>query len=102
MSGGGYADIATIKRTLEIFDRLGYGERIVNKGVTWNIGRVFSTKNRATASTSFRNPAITGLHSSSACSNTRARAADLEIWWKNKLVGISQGGTGKQAMTRAR
>ena len=26
MSGGGYADIATIKRTLEIFDRLGCGE----------------------------------------------------------------------------
>ena len=76
MSGGGYADIATIKRTLEIFDRLGCGERIVNKGVTWNIGRVFSTKNHSTASTSFRNPAITGLHSSSACSNTRAGAAE--------------------------
>lgn len=27
------------KRTLEIFDRLGIGERMVEKGVTWKIGR---------------------------------------------------------------
>lgn len=29
------------KRTLEIFDRLGVGERMLNKGVTWKIGRLF-------------------------------------------------------------
>lgn len=29
------------KRTLEIFDRLGVGERMVQKGVTWQIGRVY-------------------------------------------------------------
>ncbi|PQO22529.1 FAD-dependent oxidoreductase [Rhodobacteraceae bacterium WD3A24] len=29
------------KRTLEILDRLGCGERAVDKGVTWNLGRVF-------------------------------------------------------------
>ena len=29
------------KRTLEIFDRLGVGDRMVEKGVTWNIGRLF-------------------------------------------------------------
>ena len=29
------------KRTLEIFDRLGVGQRIVDKGVTWNVGRTF-------------------------------------------------------------
>ncbi|RWK43694.1 FAD-dependent oxidoreductase [Mesorhizobium sp.] len=33
--------ICWAKRTLEIFDRLGVGERIVAKGVTWKIGRVF-------------------------------------------------------------
>ncbi|WP_340108210.1 FAD-dependent oxidoreductase [Pikeienuella sp. HZG-20] len=31
--------ICWAKRTLEIFDRLGVGERIVAKGVTWKIGR---------------------------------------------------------------
>lgn len=33
--------ICFAKRTLEIFDRLGCGERIVKKGVAWNLGRVF-------------------------------------------------------------
>jgi 3-(3-hydroxy-phenyl)propionate hydroxylase len=29
------------KRTLEIFDRLGVGQAVVDKGVTWNVGRTF-------------------------------------------------------------
>ena len=29
------------KRTLEIFDRLGIGDRVVEKGVTWKVGRLF-------------------------------------------------------------
>jgi 3-(3-hydroxy-phenyl)propionate hydroxylase len=29
------------KRTLEIFDRLGVGERMLAKGVTWKVGRLF-------------------------------------------------------------
>lgn len=29
------------KRTLEIFDRLGVGDRMVAKGVTWKVGRLF-------------------------------------------------------------
>jgi 3-(3-hydroxy-phenyl)propionate hydroxylase len=33
--------ICFAKRTLEIFDRLGVGDRMVAKGVSWNTGRVF-------------------------------------------------------------
>jgi 3-(3-hydroxy-phenyl)propionate hydroxylase len=29
------------KHTLEIFDRLGMGQAVVDKGVTWNVGRTF-------------------------------------------------------------
>lgn len=29
------------KRTLEVFDRLGVGDAVVAKGVTWNVGRTF-------------------------------------------------------------
>ena len=29
------------KRTLEVFDRLGIGDRVVAKGVTWKVGRLF-------------------------------------------------------------
>ncbi|MFT5134118.1 MAG: 3-(3-hydroxy-phenyl)propionate hydroxylase [Gammaproteobacteria bacterium] len=33
--------ICWAKRTLEIFDRLGTGDRMVEKGVTWNQGKVY-------------------------------------------------------------
>ncbi|MEO0390031.1 MAG: FAD-dependent oxidoreductase [Pseudomonadota bacterium] len=33
--------ICWAKRTLEIFDRLGVGERMLAKGVTWKVGRLF-------------------------------------------------------------
>ena len=33
--------ICWAKRTLEIFDRLGIGDRMVEKGVTWKVGRLF-------------------------------------------------------------
>src|ERR1700730_4577244 len=33
--------ICWAKRTLEIWDRLGVAERMLAKGVTWNLGRVY-------------------------------------------------------------
>jgi 3-(3-hydroxy-phenyl)propionate hydroxylase len=33
--------ICFAKRTLDIWDRLGVGERMVDKGVIWNVGKVF-------------------------------------------------------------
>lgn len=33
------------KRSLEIFDRLGVGERMLEKGVTWKVGRLFHGEN---------------------------------------------------------
>jgi len=29
------------KRTLEIWDRLGVGQRMIDKGVSWNVGKIF-------------------------------------------------------------
>jgi 3-(3-hydroxy-phenyl)propionate hydroxylase len=40
LSSGSRA-ICFSKRSLEIFDRLGCGQRMVDKGVSWNVGRVF-------------------------------------------------------------
>ncbi len=40
LSSGSRA-ICFAKRTLEIFDRLGCGARMVRKGVSWNVGRVY-------------------------------------------------------------
>ena len=33
--------ICFAKRTLEIFDRLGVGQPMVDKGISWNVGKVF-------------------------------------------------------------
>src|SRR3546814_3388743 len=33
--------ICFAKRTLDVWDRLGVGERMVQKGISWNVGRVY-------------------------------------------------------------
>ena len=40
LSGGSRA-LCYAKRTLEVLDRLGCGDRVVDKGVSWNVGKVF-------------------------------------------------------------
>jgi 3-(3-hydroxy-phenyl)propionate hydroxylase len=37
----GSRSICIAKRTLEIYDRLGLGQRLLDKGVTWQVGKVF-------------------------------------------------------------
>ncbi|MEI6459108.1 MAG: FAD-dependent oxidoreductase [Pseudomonadota bacterium] len=37
----GSRGVCYAKRTLEILDRLGVGDRVVEKGVAWNVGRTF-------------------------------------------------------------
>ena len=37
----GSRGVCYAKRTLEILDRLGVGQRVVDRGVTWNVGRTF-------------------------------------------------------------
>ena len=44
--GEGSRAICFAKRTLEICDRLGCGEPMVEKGVVWNLGKVFHGENR--------------------------------------------------------
>jgi len=37
----GSRGVCYAKRTLEVLDRLGLGERVVDKGVSWNVGRTY-------------------------------------------------------------
>ena len=39
--GDGSRAICFSKRSLDIFDRLGCGQRMVDKGISWNVGKVF-------------------------------------------------------------
>jgi 3-(3-hydroxy-phenyl)propionate hydroxylase len=90
--------ICWAKRTLEIWDRLGVAERMLSKGVTWNLGRVY---HRDQELYSF-NLAPEGGHKMPAFINLQqyyveeflvARASELasriELRWKNKVKGIS-------------
>ena len=95
LSSGSRA-ICFAKRTLEIFDRLGCGDRMADKGVSWNVGKVF-----------FRDAPLYGFdllpepgHGRPAFVNLQQyyvegflleRALELpaiEIRWKNRLVGV--------------
>lgn len=86
------------KRTLEISDRLGIGERLVDKGVTWNAGKVFL---RDAMLYSFdllperghHRPAFINLQQYyfEGYLLDRARALpEIEIRWKNRVAGVTQ------------
>lgn len=97
LSSGSRA-ICFAKRTLEIFDRLGCGEPMVQKGVGWNTGRVFLREEQVysfdlLAETGHHRPAFINLQQYyvEGFLLERARALpNLAIRWKNRIVGISQ------------
>ncbi|HKR38750.1 MAG TPA: FAD-dependent oxidoreductase, partial [Paraburkholderia sp.] len=89
------------KRSLDIFDRLGCGERMVEKGVSWNVGKVFRkdelvyTFNLLPESGHHR-PAFVNLQQYYVEGYLLERAQELpnlEIRWKNKVTGVAQHGT---------
>ena len=97
--------ICWAKRTLEIFDRLGIGERMVAKGVTWKVGRLFHGKNEVWSfdllpEEGHKNPAFINLQQYYVEQYLVERCADfsslIDLRWKNKVVGVSQ--TAKSAM----
>ena len=87
------------KRTLEIFDRLGCGERMVAKGVGWNVGKVFfprragATRSTCCPETGHRRPAFINLQQYYVEEFLVERARELpqaELRWQNKVVGVAQ------------
>jgi 3-(3-hydroxy-phenyl)propionate hydroxylase len=88
------------KRTLEILDRLGCGERAVQKGVSWNVGKVYFqdelvyTFNLLPESGHHR-PAFINLQQyyiEGYLYEHAARVKNLEVRWKNKVVAVEQQG----------
>ncbi|MEN0076723.1 MAG: FAD-dependent oxidoreductase [Paracraurococcus sp.] len=94
--------ICFAKRTLEIWDRLGCGERMVETGVTWNLGKVFF---RDAPVYSFnllpeaghRRPAFVNLQQyyAEGFLLERARALpNIDLRWKNRVTGLEAGPEG--------
>jgi 3-(3-hydroxy-phenyl)propionate hydroxylase len=92
--------ICFAKRTLEILDRLGCGERAVQKGVSWSVGKVYFqdelvyTFNLLPESGHHR-PAFINLQQYYIEGYLYEHAAgveNLEVRWKNKVVALEQTG----------
>ncbi|HEX8010891.1 MAG TPA: FAD-dependent oxidoreductase [Casimicrobiaceae bacterium] len=85
------------KRTLEILDRLGCGERLVRKGVSWNVGRVFFRDEQVyqfdlLPELGHRRPSFINLQQYYVEQFLVERAAGLpgaEVRWQNKVVGVA-------------
>jgi 3-(3-hydroxy-phenyl)propionate hydroxylase len=90
--------ICFAKRTLEIFDRLGCGDRMVAKGVSWKVGKVFFKDEQVyrfdlLPETGHERPAFINLQQYYVEGYLAERAAQLplvDLRWNNKVVGIEQ------------
>jgi 3-(3-hydroxy-phenyl)propionate hydroxylase len=97
LSSGSRA-ICFAKRTLEIFDRLGCGERMVEKGVSWNVGKVFLQDEliysfNLLPETGHARPAFINLQQYYVEGYLADRAMqldNLQMRWKSKVVGMTQ------------
>ncbi|HJS86230.1 MAG TPA: FAD-dependent oxidoreductase, partial [Acetobacteraceae bacterium] len=94
--------ICFAKRTLEIWDRLGCGQRMVAKGVTWNRGKVFFRDEPVYSfnllpEAGHQRPAFINLQQYYVEGFLLERARtlpNLEIRWKNQVTGVQQAADG--------
>ena len=90
------------KRTLEVWDRLGVGQPMVDKGVSWNLGKVFLRNEQVyqfnlLPEEGHERPAFINLQQYYCEAYLVERALQLpniEIRWKNTVTGIAPRGDG--------
>ena len=84
------------KRTLEICDRLGVGQAMLDKGVTWNVGRVFFGERRVYSfdllpESGHQFPAFVNLQQYYAEEWLVRRAEEtglVDLRWKNRVTAV--------------
>ena len=101
-AGLGSKAICFAKRTLDIANRLGASIPMVDKGVVWNVGRVFHGENRVfefnlQPETGHRNPAFINLQQPlferflvDEIRNAQDAGAPIEIRGRNSVTGLVQ------------
>ncbi|MCX8098989.1 MAG: FAD-dependent monooxygenase, partial [Casimicrobiaceae bacterium] len=84
------------KRTLEILDRLGVGERVVAKGVTWNVGRTFLREAEVyrfelLPTPDHKRPGMVNLQQYYLEEYLVARASELDcdLRWKSRVSAVA-------------
>jgi 3-(3-hydroxy-phenyl)propionate hydroxylase len=85
------------KRTLEIFDRLGCGDRLVQKGVSWNVGRVFFRDEQVyqfdlLPEPGHRRPAFINLQQyyvEQFLVELATELPEVDLRWRHKVIGVT-------------
>jgi 3-(3-hydroxy-phenyl)propionate hydroxylase len=98
----GSRSICQAKRTLEIWDRLGAAAPMLEKGVTWQVGRVFCRDQEVynfdlLPEGGHRFPAFINLQQyyvEHYLLERVARCPGIELRWKNRLAGLTPHGDG--------
>ncbi len=92
--------ICYAKRALEILDRLGCGQKVVDKGIGWNVGKVFFRDELVyrfdlLPEPGHRRPAFVNLQQywfeEYLVERARALAA-VELRWESRVVGVAPHG----------
>ncbi|MBU8536394.1 FAD-dependent oxidoreductase [Falsiroseomonas tokyonensis] len=93
--------ICFAQRTLEIFGRLGLGERLLEKGVTWQTGRVFHRESQAFAfdllpEAGHQNPAFVNIpqYHVEAWLVEACAAAGVDLRWRHAVAGLETDAEG--------
>ncbi|MFU1913197.1 FAD-dependent oxidoreductase [Bordetella avium] len=94
--------ICFAKRTLEVWDRLGVGQRMVDKGVSWNVGKVFFREGEVwrfdlLPESGHQRPAFINLqqyYAEGYLLEAAQAEPNIELRWKNKVAGVESGDDG--------
>src|ERR1700741_690180 len=96
--GEGSRAICFSKRSLEFWDRLGVGQRMVDKGVVWSVGRIFHGAAQLyqfdlLPEQGHRRPAFINLQQFYAEAYLVDRVGELptiDLRWSNKVIALEQ------------
>jgi 3-(3-hydroxy-phenyl)propionate hydroxylase len=96
--GEGSRAICFSKRSLEYWDRLGVGDRMVDKGVVWSVGRIFHGSSQLyqfnlLPETGHKRPAFINLQQFYAEAYLVDRVEQLpsiDLRWRNRVTALEQ------------
>src|ERR1700759_386600 len=96
--GEGSRAICFSKRSLEYWDRLGVGQRMVDKGVVWSVGRIFHGASQLyqfnlLPEEGHKRPAFINLqqfHAEAYLVDRVGELAATDLRWRNKVTGLEQ------------
>jgi 3-(3-hydroxy-phenyl)propionate hydroxylase len=94
--GEGSRAICFSKRSLEYWDRLGIGGRMVDKGVVWSVGRIFHGASlvyqfNLLPERGHKRPAFINLqqfHAEAYLVDRVQELAAVDLRWRNKVIGL--------------